>query len=280
MKKRLILLSFLSIVFTKNEYPFFTDTKQQLKFEEKRIYLTESTGAISFDYGSQSTIEYTYDWKITRNNIDITELDFLKIVGLNEKRSSIMQNYRNTYSQYQEKLNEYKNKMTLKDEIIYKPVEFKRGTIGHLLNINYRQKKVWNWSLLGLFTPNADDKGFENMLAVTRWTLLALRAAVDVGYYETDCYNYGNDYGDCDKVDRLRKLRSNYSKAVSVTTMISVLNLIKWKKKVKKPFWKYPEYRLLKEPEVPPLNQTLSAEQTKSIAESYNRKVYEQIAND
>ena len=28
MKKRLILLSFLSIVFTKNEYPFFTDTKQ------------------------------------------------------------------------------------------------------------------------------------------------------------------------------------------------------------------------------------------------------------
>ena len=90
MEKRLILLSFLSIVFTKNEYPFFTDTKQQLKFEEKRTYTLKQAGSHMYNMSASADVEYTYDWNIIQNNKSLTEIEFLSIVGLNDKRSMII----------------------------------------------------------------------------------------------------------------------------------------------------------------------------------------------
>ena len=71
-----------------------------------------------------------------------------------------------------------------------------------------------------------------------------------------------------------------YNSAIIFTTSLSLLNMFKFKIKKKKPMWKYPDYRNLTRPEPPILYQTLSYQQTQSISESYNRKVYEQISND
>ena len=129
--KKIILISlfvFMSFSLAQDSYPFFSDPLKQLEFEEKRIYVTEESGERTILSGGGSytelanplgyllldedpdyiaktlpiktDFEYWYDFKIVRNNINITELEFMSIIGLSDKAAVIRENFEKEMSDY------------------------------------------------------------------------------------------------------------------------------------------------------------------------------------
>ena len=162
----ILLLLVGNTLIAEDEYPYFSDLEKQLKFEEKRIYVKEGSGERTILSGGGSTsemanplrvlfldenpqyiaksnpvntkIEYWYEFSIKQNNKELTELEFLKIIGLNDKVNEIIDNYKKEYEiyeknklePYKDMLKEYHNTPTLyKEEYIgyWEPGGMKRG---------------------------------------------------------------------------------------------------------------------------------------------------------
>ena len=125
-----ILLSILLLsICLSDEYPYFSEPSKQFKFELKRIYIKEESGErtitsgggsyidlanpfgailganpqyVSVDKPINTIIEYWYDFSITQNNIQLTEIDMLKAVGLNNEAINIINDYNIRVIKYNE----------------------------------------------------------------------------------------------------------------------------------------------------------------------------------
>ena len=125
-----ILLSILitTSLFAEDEYPYFGDMKKQLEFEEEKIIINEvdekemyiSGGGSKFNWLSilnpvmdsywqepiyintdtETSYRYIYTFEIIQNGRKISELEFLKVVGLNERFDKIVAEYNSEVDKY------------------------------------------------------------------------------------------------------------------------------------------------------------------------------------
>ena len=170
MFKMLIYLLINSFLFCADEYPYFTNVVKQLEFEERKIEINEvnekemyiSGGGSEFNWLSilnpyldsytqqplylnsdqKTSYRYIYTFEITQNGRIIPELEFLKIVGLQDRFDKIVNEYNAEVEVYNKKVEE--NKPYLTDKYIkYKQVKLGgEPTTGKIL-------KYSNYALIG-----------------------------------------------------------------------------------------------------------------------------------
>ena len=106
----------------KNQYPYFSDPKKQIQFERQRIYVYEESGQhvltsgggssvelanplqvillgesaqyLSVPEPTISTIDYWYNFDIKQNNLSLTEIDFLNVIGLQSEAKQVVDDYK------------------------------------------------------------------------------------------------------------------------------------------------------------------------------------------
>jgi len=222
MKKYLFIVLLVGVIFGQDEYPYFSDMAKQLEYEQKKIVVTHeeetqqviSGGGSEFNWLSlMSNYEPTYkmasiktDFKyvtvfsITRNGKNISEIDFLNFVGLNEQADSLISNINRQIA----KINNPKNLVFDKrsygiDRAFYNGI----GVIGLVATLAFRS------------SPNAEGVAFFPGLLSAYFFHKSMR-----------------------------------------------LDKNKYKKRGK----------------LPTVKSYLTKEQVKSIAEAYNRKLYNEIA--
>ncbi len=102
----ILLLGAYSFALGQDVYPYFSDSKKQFKFEKKRIYIKEIdekeqviSGGSTFNFVSliddsqpmtipapiRTTYNYTYEFNILQNGKNLTEIEFLRLIGLEEE---------------------------------------------------------------------------------------------------------------------------------------------------------------------------------------------------
>lgn len=123
IKHTLLFMVLLTITFSQDTYPFFSDLSNQLVFEQKRIYIKEfekerqliSGGGDEFNpmwlffsnapmFKStpiQTSFYYDYTFEIIQNGMLINEIEFLQFVGLTDLADNIIIDYQNQFVQYQ-----------------------------------------------------------------------------------------------------------------------------------------------------------------------------------
>ena len=125
-----ILLGAYSFALGQDVYPYFSDSKKQFEFEEKRIYVKEidekeqviSGGAqfnmmrlidnsapLNIPAPVRTTYNYKYEFHILKNGKNLTEIEFLRLIGLEEEAEEI--------------LNDFSSKITLWEETPPKRVD-------------------------------------------------------------------------------------------------------------------------------------------------------------
>ena len=124
MTKHLTFLLFIGLAWGQDEYPYFSDMKKQLEFEQKKIVVNIdeekrqiiSGGGSEFNWLSlvsnyqptyliapiKTDFEYVTKFSIKKNGVNISEIDFLRSVGLNEQADSIVANYQEKISHFNE----------------------------------------------------------------------------------------------------------------------------------------------------------------------------------
>ena len=105
-----IVLALLCFGLAEDEYPYFSDPLKQLAFEEKRIYtkeikdakmnILEHTEFQSMHIVENANYTYAYNLEITQNGMILTEIDFLNVVGLNEKSDELLNKYKTLIDEY------------------------------------------------------------------------------------------------------------------------------------------------------------------------------------
>ena len=137
------LLLFIGLAWGQDEYPYFNDISKQLKFEQKKIVVqidkerrqVISGGGSEFNWLSlvsnyqptyliapmKTDFEYISKFSIEKNNVNISEIDFLRSVGLIEQADSLVSSYQKKLSSF----NEYDNLVLDRDNYV-----FRKGILG------------------------------------------------------------------------------------------------------------------------------------------------------
>ena len=143
MHRYISLLLFIGLAWGQDKYPYFSDMSKQLEFEQKKILVENnvdkrqviSGGGSEFNWLSlmsnyqptylvspiQTDFEFVTTFSIQRNGKDISEIDFLRFVGLNNQADSIVANYQDQISKFN--LNE--NLILDRDNYV-----FRKGMLG------------------------------------------------------------------------------------------------------------------------------------------------------
>ena len=122
MIKHLKLLLFIGLAWGQGEYPYFSAMSKQLEFEQKKIVVkideerrqVISGGGSEFNWLSilsnyeptyliapiKTDFEYITNFSIQKNGKNISEIDFLKTVGLNEQVDSIISDYQKSIKSF------------------------------------------------------------------------------------------------------------------------------------------------------------------------------------
>jgi len=122
MNKHFTLLLFIGLALGQDTYPYFSDMSKQLEFEQKKILVENnvdkrqviSGGGSEFNWLSlmsnyqptylvspiQTDFEFVTTFSIQRNGKDISEIDFLRFVGLDNQADSIVANYQDQISKF------------------------------------------------------------------------------------------------------------------------------------------------------------------------------------
>ena len=112
MINRITLLLFIGLAWGQDEYPYFSDMQKQLSFEQKKIVINDtkesrqmiSGGGSEFNWLSlmssyqptyivapiKTEFEYVTKFSISRNGKNISEIDFLRFVGLEKQADSLI----------------------------------------------------------------------------------------------------------------------------------------------------------------------------------------------
>jgi len=257
-----LIIIICGILQSEDEYPYFTNIVKQLEFEERKIEINEvnekemyiSGGGSEFNWLSilnpyldsytqqplylnsdqKTSYRYIYTFEITQNGRIISELEFLKVVGLQDKFDKIVNEYNAEVDVYNKKVEE--NKPYLTDRYIkYKQVKLGgEPTTGKILEYS-------NYALIG----------YVGIMGLASMATLA---------------SPPNDNPD---------LKSHYTKA-SIEAPIYLFLFYKFHKWIKNnDRFKYKVKNKIGNP--PQLKQTLTAKQITSIAESYNRTLFDEI---
>ena len=124
MKKYLFIVLLVGVVFGQDVYPYFSDMAKQLEFEKKRIIIEEgeSTQQIITGGGSEfnlwslvldsepeyktAPIKTTYRYNsysnIQRNSKDISEIEMLRVIGLDDEADRIISEFEKEILLYNE----------------------------------------------------------------------------------------------------------------------------------------------------------------------------------
>lgn len=135
MKRLLPLFILTGFLFGQSDFSTFSNPKKQLEFERKRIYINEEKGSIPLTFGGGSktelanplypitgrdpqyvskqspiitSVKYYHNFSMERNGVQISELDLLYLLGLEEERNEIINTHRQQLSDYERKYDEYK----------------------------------------------------------------------------------------------------------------------------------------------------------------------------
>jgi len=223
----ILLLGAYSFALGQDVYPYFSDSKKQFKFEKKRIYIKEIdekeqviSGGSTFNFVSliddsqpmtipapiRTTYNYKYEFHILQNGKNITEVEFLRLIGLQEEAEEILYDFSNKIAIWE----------NTPSTAVYQRQKKRLGTgIGYILLI---------FGVYHFLKPIECQRG------------------------EEDCHS------------------TKGGGIISVFLGVLCISLSKEK------------IAFIKPPK-PDLEQTLSNEQIKSLAESYNKKIYEEIKN-
>ena len=121
-----IVLALMCFGLAQDEYPYFSDPLKQLAFEKKRIYL--------------------FNDNIKMNNKDLTEADFLSLVGLEEESKK-------SYLSAQQDISHFNdNKNNIKESYLM----FDRGWFGALFlpaEIDYTKYNKYHYSDMQINKP-------------------------------------------------------------------------------------------------------------------------------
>ena len=238
MQRYLSLLLLVGFAWGQDEYPYFSDMKKQLEFEQKKIIVSDikesrqiiEGGGSEFNWLSiiseyeptykiapiTTEFEYVTIFSIKRNGHIISEIDFLNFVGLNSQADKIIENYRSQLDTYDKSLT---NKKLVFDESNFnfrKNCFYVLGGVSFAMAVSLNNSGDYKESRAkpaGIFVPGAIAGGL---------SLGAIIAAISIK-------------------------KSDYMKEIKV------------------PY--------------PVLKSLLTNEQVKSMAEAYNRKLYNDIAN-
>ena len=262
MKKYLCIVLLVGACFGQDTYPYFSDMAKQLEFEKKKIVIEEGErtqqiiagGGSEFNPWSLLTmspdLKLTYlrdaipayknvpiktDYKyhsyfnIQIDGIEISEIEMLKTMGLNEEAVKIISNFNKKLKNYEDEKLLYENSMVKYDDNL------------KLYYKNLREKPTPELDQLELFGL----AGSSFLIGI----LVKNNALMGIGI---------------------------------ISSFYIILNSKKDKNPISKPKYiplskpKKPSPFLLNEPI---LKQQLSTAQTKSMVESYNRKLYSDISN-
>ena len=130
MKYLLSILCLFSFILA--EYPYFDDINKQLEFEKNKIYIEDKSGErmlvsggesytalanplgyllldedpdyISKNRSIQTEYEYLSEFNIIRNAKKISEIEFFKIIGLNDEANKIIEDYNKELKIYENKI--------------------------------------------------------------------------------------------------------------------------------------------------------------------------------
>ena len=232
----IILLGAYSFALGQDVYPYFSNSKKQFEFEKKRIYIKEvsenkqiisggsefnimrlfdDSAPLTIPAPVRTTYNYKYEFHILQNGKNLTEVEFLRLIGLKEEAEEI--------------LNDFSSKIIIWEktpsiEVIqrHKDEAFTGcGYIGLIVG--------------GLFLLNPTE-------------CYEAGSVPSGGYVEAGC---------------------NSTKGLGLA--FGLFGLI-WVSMGK-------EKTAFIKPSKPELEQTLSNEQIKSLSESYNKRIYEEIKN-
>jgi hypothetical protein len=119
--KRLWLILFVIFslnpsVFGQDVYPYFNDPLKQLDFEKQRIYINEVSEERQYISGGEDRLNlwsliiedepkyrkapittsfyYNYKFEIVQNGNQLSEVEFLRIIGLNDMAEKVLSQYR------------------------------------------------------------------------------------------------------------------------------------------------------------------------------------------
>ena len=134
--KFILLILIYGVIYCEDQYPYFTNVEKQLEFEERKIEINEvnekemyiSGGGSEFNWLSilnpyldsyaqqplylnsdqKTSYRYIYTFEITQNGRIIPELEFLKIVGLQDRFDKIVNEYNAEVDEYNKKIEENK----------------------------------------------------------------------------------------------------------------------------------------------------------------------------
>ena len=129
MKKYLFIVLLVGVCFGQDEYPYFSDMAKQLEFEKKRIIIEEgeSTQQIITGGGSElnpwsilidieprykiapikTRYRYNSYFNIQRDGKDISEIEMLRVLGLNEEADRIISEFDRIISEFEKEIMEY-----------------------------------------------------------------------------------------------------------------------------------------------------------------------------
>ena len=172
MKKyiSIIFIFLYSFALCQDEYPYFTNVVKQLEFEERKIEINEvnekemyiSGGGSEFNWLSilnpylgsydqqplylnsnqETNYRYIYTFEISQNGRIISELEFLKVVGLQERFDKVVNDYNTEVDEYNKKVEDNKPYLTDKYD------EWKQVKVGGSPKIG-KILKYSNYALTG-----------------------------------------------------------------------------------------------------------------------------------
>jgi len=256
MKKYLFIVLLVGVGFGQDEYPYFSDPNKQIEFEEKRFYIIEKSGKEINTSGGESYTELAnslgyllldespqYVVKQTPIKTHYTYFYDFKI-----KRGTQIHNELEflILAGYESKAKQIYSIYQKNLEPYYKHLEEYEKKLEYFNQNNkiiISKEEIWDESPAGCY--NQVLGGYTCL----SWIFLVW-ALVD-----PDINNY-NDY-------------------LRVSVILTLMNKFQFEKTVKKNSLILP-----KKPIEPTLKQVLSNEQIKSLAEAYNRRLYQDIQSN
>ena len=289
MKKILIIL-LLTISYSEDIFPNFNDVSKQLEFEKKRIYITDLSGErvnvsggdsytemanpLGYifldedpDYVVKNTpiethYEYWSTFEIKQNNTKLSEIEFLKTIGLMDEANKIFKEYTGKLDVYNETFKTYENNVA----------EY------------YSKLNSTDTTYIEQFAP-LEGALLNTGVLSTLWGVGAL-------YYNREDYDLGSNKPTLSEKDAKNVLTIGVL-SLFVNWILNKHTDVYTDKRYIQPFITYPNQlhihlgngqpaKHLKMPAKPFINkpiikQTLSNKQIKSLAESYNRKIFNEI---
>tara|TARA_Y100001980_G_C14540216_1_gene317872 strand:+ start:125 stop:793 length:669 start_codon:yes stop_codon:yes gene_type:complete len=126
MFRYLTILLFFNIALGNDSYPYFSDMEKQLSFEQKKIVVNDkkesrqmiSGGGSEFNWLSlisnyqptyivapiRTEFEYVTEFSILRNGENISEIDFLRFVGLEKQADSLIYDFKEQIENFNKNL--------------------------------------------------------------------------------------------------------------------------------------------------------------------------------